>query len=168
VRFDFDFSSTKWMYWGHTSELQSWRAKRPRRKRCKSHGSIHAQYVTRNGKRYGPYWYRFHRVGGKLRKVYVPAGELDKVRAECATNQKARRQATAMRAQMKSFGAGYWRMFDSILAKYLANPSDPKLTAKERALVLSRVISGVTSGDTDTKKRLSVTQQQGPQENSTP
>jgi hypothetical protein len=38
---------------------------------------------------HGPYFYRFWREGGRLRKKYVKRGELEEVRARC----QARRQA---------------------------------------------------------------------------
>ncbi len=37
---------------------------------------------------HGPYFYRFHREGGRLRKTYVPRGQLDDVRAACHRRQR--------------------------------------------------------------------------------
>lgn len=46
-------------------------------------GAICPQYVLRDGKRFGPYWYRFYREGGRLRKVYVPEACLEQTRLSC-------------------------------------------------------------------------------------
>lgn len=54
-------------------------------------GSVHAQWVRcgkpncrcAGGELHGPYWYRFERQGGRLRKRYVPRAELDAVRQRC-------------------------------------------------------------------------------------
>lgn len=35
------------------------------------------------GKLHGPYFYRFWRQAGRLRKAYVPRADVDRVRAEC-------------------------------------------------------------------------------------
>ena len=46
-------------------------------------GSVCAQYRRRGDKLYGPYWFRFWREDGKLRKVYVRKDELEAIRALC-------------------------------------------------------------------------------------
>ena len=46
---------------------------------------------------HGPYFYRFHRESGRLRKAYVPKDRVDQVRAACARyreEQQARRRVT--------------------------------------------------------------------------
>ncbi len=46
---------------------------------------------------HGPYFYRFHRESGRLRKAYVPKDRVDQVRAACARyrqEQRARRRVT--------------------------------------------------------------------------
>lgn len=40
------------------------------------------QYRAKGGRVYGPYWFAFWREGGRLRKRYVRAGELEAARAE--------------------------------------------------------------------------------------
>ena len=41
---------------------------------------------------HGPYFYRFFRAGGRLRKTYVPRGQLDDVRAACHRRQRRERE----------------------------------------------------------------------------
>src|SRR5687768_14900643 len=50
----------------------------PRNKPCRSLGSVNAQYKrTKSGKLNGPYYYRFWRENGRLRKLYLwgPTGK---------------------------------------------------------------------------------------------
>jgi hypothetical protein len=66
-------------------------------------GSVHAQYI-RCGKRtcrcaqgelHGAYFYHFVRVGGKLKKRYLKAQEIEQMRAACSVwreEKKARRE----------------------------------------------------------------------------
>ena len=42
-------------------------------------GAVCAQYVVRAEKRHGPYWYRFYRERGRLRKVYVRPDDLEQI-----------------------------------------------------------------------------------------
>lgn len=59
-------------------------------------GTVHAQWVTcgkpcckcAGGELHGPYWYRFAREGGRLRKYYVPRAELDAVRVRCEERRR--------------------------------------------------------------------------------
>ena len=44
---------------------------------------------------HGPYYYRFWRDGGRLRKTYVKASELEQVRAQCDARQQIRRDQQA-------------------------------------------------------------------------
>jgi hypothetical protein len=44
------------------------------------------------GRRYGPYYYRFWREGGRLRKAYVRPEQLEEVRARCEARRQARRE----------------------------------------------------------------------------
>lgn len=47
-------------------------------------GAVVAQYRTRGGRRFGPYWFRAWRdADGRQRKVYVPRRDLEAVRAAC-------------------------------------------------------------------------------------
>jgi hypothetical protein len=43
------------------------------------------------GERHGPYFYRFWREGGRLRKAYVRLAELEQVKAWCEARRQARR-----------------------------------------------------------------------------
>ena len=47
------------------------------------------------GQPHGPYFFRFWRQGGKLRKVYVRPAELERVRAACRARQRQRRELAA-------------------------------------------------------------------------
>lgn len=47
-------------------------------------GWVIPQWVRRGHKMHGPYYYHFHRVGGKLRKRYIPKSELSRYRELCA------------------------------------------------------------------------------------
>jgi hypothetical protein len=47
------------------------------------------------GNLHGPYFYRFWRENGRLRKVYVPRAELEKVRCSCEARQRERRKLSA-------------------------------------------------------------------------
>ena len=47
------------------------------------------------GRPHGPYFYRFWRVGGKLKKLYVRPADLDRVRALCRATQAQRRALAA-------------------------------------------------------------------------
>jgi hypothetical protein len=48
-----------------------------------------------HGKLHGPFFYRFWREGGKLRKQYVPAEKVDEVRSRCEARREARRTVRA-------------------------------------------------------------------------
>ena len=45
----------------------------------------------RSGRKHGPYFYRFWRQDGKLKKEYIRRAEVDRVRAECQARQGSRR-----------------------------------------------------------------------------
>jgi hypothetical protein len=47
------------------------------------------------GRLHGPYYYRLWRVDGKVKKVYVRAADLDRVRAQCRARQDRRRALAA-------------------------------------------------------------------------
>jgi hypothetical protein len=47
------------------------------------------------GQLHGPYFYRFWREGGRLRKAYVRPGELERVRERCQARRQARRDIQA-------------------------------------------------------------------------
>jgi hypothetical protein len=44
---------------------------------------------------HGPYYYRFWRDGGRLRKAYVRPHELEEVRAQCEARRQAYRDLQA-------------------------------------------------------------------------
>ena len=48
------------------------------------------------GRLHGPYYYRFWRENGRLRKQYVPRSQLESVRARC--DQRRDKQRTAAKA----------------------------------------------------------------------
>ena len=63
------------------------------------------------GELHGPYAYLFWREGGRLRKRYVPAGDLPAARAACAERQeRERRERDARRAWW-----GQWRALTALL-----------------------------------------------------
>ena len=51
------------------------------------------------GKLHGPYFYRFWREGGRLRKEYIPAADVDRVRAACLARRPYRLQLLAAQRQ---------------------------------------------------------------------
>lgn len=46
-------------------------------------GAVCAHFVKRGGKIYGPYWFRYWREGGRLRKRYVRPEELERTLLLC-------------------------------------------------------------------------------------
>lgn len=66
-------------------------------------GAVCAQWRERDGKRYGPYYFRFWREGGRLRKQYIKRNEMEAVQAACARHreeQAARRRNHAELMQL--------------------------------------------------------------------
>ena len=59
------------------------------------------------GRLHGPYFYRFWREGGRLRKQYVKPSELDQVRAQCEARRQFRRELRA--------GWDGWRRMVSVI-----------------------------------------------------
>ena len=51
-------------------------------------GAVCEQWRERDGKRYGPYYFRFWREGGRLHKQYVKPDEVDAVRAACQRHRE--------------------------------------------------------------------------------
>lgn len=47
------------------------------------------------GELHGPYFYRFWREGGRLRKQYVKRPDMEQVRAQCPARQQARQELTS-------------------------------------------------------------------------
>ncbi len=60
-------------------------------------GWVCRQYKRRGGKLCGPYWYRFWREGGRIRKAYVRPEQLEDVRAGCMRWLAFKRQVRAAR-----------------------------------------------------------------------
>jgi hypothetical protein len=55
-------------------------------------GWVCRQYVRRGSKQCGPYWYRFWRESGRLRKTYVPPERLGDVQTRCNNWSAFKRQ----------------------------------------------------------------------------
>ncbi len=69
--------------------------------RCKS-GNLH-----------GPYYYRYYREGGRLRKRYVRPGDLESVRDATEARRRMVRESNTARRQLRLLlaalkGAGLW------------------------------------------------------------
>jgi len=60
-------------------------------------GAVVGQYRHYKGKRLGPYWFRVWRSGGELHKVYVPASDLESIRACCAAWRHRRSESRRRR-----------------------------------------------------------------------
>lgn len=66
-------------------------------------GAVCAQWRERDGKRYGPYYFRFWREGGRLHKQYIKRDDVEAVQAACTRHreeQAARRRNHAELMQM--------------------------------------------------------------------
>jgi len=74
-------------------------------------GAVCAQYVRcgrpgckcAKGELHGPYYYRFYRERGRLRKVYVRPAEVEAVRAACEARRARRRESREARAQVTAY-----------------------------------------------------------------
>ncbi len=55
-------------------------------------GAVCAQWRERGGKRYGPYYFRFWREGGRLHKQYITRNEVDAVRAACTRHREEQQE----------------------------------------------------------------------------
>lgn len=75
-------------------------------KRC---GRSACKCVT--GALHGPYFYRFWRERGRLRKAYVKAADLEAVRAACA----AERELMRTRRLLHALGLNDWRRLMALL-----------------------------------------------------
>lgn len=72
-------------------------------------GAVCAQWVRcgrpncrcRNGQLHGPYFYRFWRHDGRLRKVYVKRAEVESVRQRCRDYRQPRREHNAWFAEWR-------------------------------------------------------------------
>ena len=70
-------------------------------------GWVCEQYVRRGKKLCGPYWYRFWREGGRLRKAYVKPHEIEAVRARCSVWQEGQTRMRAFRQREREARALY-------------------------------------------------------------
>ena len=75
-------------------------------------GSLCAQWVQcgrtncrcARGRLHGPYYYRFWREHGRLRKQYVKRQDVRKVRARCEARRRYRRDLAAAQSELR----GMW------------------------------------------------------------
>lgn len=82
-------------------------------------GGVYAQYIRCTGRcakctdgaGHGPYWYRFYRVGGKVRKEYISARRVPYVRRQCAAWRALRRQER----QARQTALAEWRTTRGLL-----------------------------------------------------
>lgn len=73
-------------------------------------GAVCAQWVRcgrpgckcARGELHGPYYYRFWRERGRLRKAYVRPAEVEAVRAACEARRAKRRESRQARAQVRA------------------------------------------------------------------
>ena len=63
-------------------------------------GWVCRQFVRRGKKLCGPYWYRFWREGGRLRKMYVRPERLGVVRIQCEEWLAFKRQVRHRRREV--------------------------------------------------------------------
>jgi len=64
-------------------------------------GAVVAQYRERGDKRYGPYYFRVWREGGRLRKVYVKQTDVEAVRAACQRHRDEQRERRENRIELR-------------------------------------------------------------------
>lgn len=60
-------------------------------------GAVVEQHRVISGKRYGPYWSRIWREGGRLRNEYVPSDRLADVKAACDRYRRDRQTSRLRR-----------------------------------------------------------------------
>ncbi len=70
-----------------------------------------------NGAMHGPYYYRFWREGGRLRKAYVKCGDVPAIRAACAAEREAARE----RRLLLALGRHEWREIMGLLRERWSN-----------------------------------------------
>jgi hypothetical protein len=81
-------------------------------------GSVHGQFVRcgkpacrcARGELHGPYFYHFERVGGRLVKRYLKAGEIEQTRAACAARRGEHRARLALTREA-------WRLIRNVRAR---------------------------------------------------
>ncbi len=64
-------------------------------------GAVVAQYRERDGKRYGPYYFRCWREDGQFRKRYVKRADVEAVRAACQRHRDERRERRENRVELR-------------------------------------------------------------------
>jgi hypothetical protein len=93
-------------------------------------GSVQAQYRKVNGKTYGPYYFRFWREKGRLRKKYVPRDQVDAIRAKCALHESPAQR----RRNTDRFVSHFGRMHDYFIKCCEGRLSKRDLERGERLL----------------------------------
>lgn len=84
-------------------------------------GEVCKQYIRcgkpgcrcRDGQLHGPYYYRIWRQGTRVRKVYVKAGDVERVRAACEAHRMLSHQlrdSKKRRVQLTSSIERHWRL----------------------------------------------------------
>ncbi len=66
-------------------------------------GAVVAQWRERGGERYGPYYFRCWREGGRFRKEYVKRMDVDAVRAACQRHREEQRERQRNRDELHDF-----------------------------------------------------------------
>jgi hypothetical protein len=74
-------------------------------------GSVHAQYVRcgkasckcARGELHGAYYYHFVRVGGKLKKRYLKAHEVEQIRDACSAWREEQSERRAQSHEVRQF-----------------------------------------------------------------
>lgn len=64
-------------------------------------GAVCRQYRRRGEKTFGPYYFRFWREDGRLRKEYVKVSELQIISAACQAARTRRKQIAAARRETR-------------------------------------------------------------------
>jgi len=59
------------------------------------------------GSLHGPYFYRFWRDGGRLRKEYVRRSDVEQVRAQCQARRQARQELADWREVWRQMAAQF-------------------------------------------------------------
>ena len=78
-------------------------------------GAVCQQFVKRGSVLCGPYWYRFWREGGRLRKAYVRPENLAVARESCAKARAERAALTVDRRRLRELAAN----LRAVLSEYL-------------------------------------------------
>jgi len=63
-------------------------------------GAVCAQWRERGGTRYGPYYFRFWREGGRLHKEYIKREDVDAVREACVRHREEQQERRRNHAEL--------------------------------------------------------------------